>query len=269
MGSRTTEPRTLSPWRPLAWGIGLLLACRALQVVLAAQPLASLVAQLAVVEWAATHIGIGESAGAKPAPGDVLARRALVGLSTGLAATVLVLGTLWLSRSAMFERMLAIEPSVLGLGFVTAALQAWRDEMLIHGVPLLALRSAGRSPVEMVLACGLTSAGAAFGRGDVSAEAVVVAAELGIVFGTLWTWEWAGPGRAEPSRVAAPAAHAMLLWSIQTLVSGGLVQTRLAADSWAGGDTGILGGKAAVVALAPLCVLGLAGTVRAARDTRS
>ena len=103
-----------------------------------------------------------------------------------------------------------------------------------------------------MLACGITSAGAALGLPDASPRTVFVALLLGIVFGALWLLD---RGAWRPW-----AAHTAARWTASTLLTGGLVNGRLADDAWAGGA--VFGGTAAAVALAPAAVLALVWTVQ-------
>ena len=144
---------------------------------------------------------------------------------------------------------------MLAIGFATAAIHAWRDELLLHGIPLRAIgEGPGISDVVKVIACGVTSAGAALGRGDASARSIFVAALFGMVLGALWVRD---RGAWQPW-----AAHTAFRFATGTLLAGGVVQVRLIDNAWSGGSAGILAGTAAGVALAPLAILALVLTVR-------
>jgi len=236
-----------------AWGIVLALGCRAIEIFLEAQSLAGAVGQAVLVEWGASRLGIGWSDPAVPTTSGAIARRAAMGAVVGLVAAAFVFVTLLGTRGVAVERVEHVELSILGIGLVTAALHAWRDELLLHGI---ALRTIGTSvsPLAGVVACGVTSAGAAAGRGDATPRSVFVAALLGIVFGALWVSD---RGAWRPW-----AAHTAFRWASATLLSGGIVHSRLADDAWAGGNAGSLGGTAAVVALMPLAMSMLLWTAR-------
>jgi hypothetical protein len=105
-----------------------------------------------------------------------------------------------------------------------------------------------------MVACGVTSAGAALGRADATARSVFSAALLGVIFGALWVRD---RGAWQPW-----AAHAGFRFATATLLSGGVVHSRLAENDWAGGVVGMLGGTAAAVALAPLAAAALVWTGR-------
>jgi hypothetical protein len=142
---------------------------------------------------------------------------------------------------------------------VTAGFYAMRDELLLHGLVVRALVTV-ESPILKVLACGLTSAAAAYGElGVVAPLPIAVQGLLGIVFGALWVRD----------RGAWPAwgAHTAWLFATSFLMQGGIFEARVFAGTWGGGDYGPLGGTAAVVALLPLAAGALAGSARARRPT--
>ncbi len=242
-----------------AWGIALALGCRAIDIFLESQSLAGAVGQAVLVEWGAARVGVGWSDPKARTTTGTIAKRALIGAAIGLSAAALLFATLAATRGVRFDRVENVELSILGIGLVTASLHAWRDELLLHGI---ALRALGTSvmPLARIVACGVTSAGAALGRSDATPRSVFVAALLGILFGTLWVND---RGAWKPW-----AAHASFRWAIGTLLSGGVVHSRLADDAWAGGTDGWLGGTAAAVALTPLAMTALLWSARSARSAR-
>jgi hypothetical protein len=232
------------------WGLVLFAGCRAMQILLEAQSMAGSVGQAVLVEWGSARLGVAwnpPSAPGAPLTGGQIARRAGFGAAVGFGAAAVLCGVLVASRSASFENDGDVHLSILGIGFISAAVAAWRDELLLHGITLRALDGRPRvGSLARVLACGATSTGLALGRSDASAQSVVVAALLGVVFGSLWLRD---RGAWQPW-----AAHTALRFATGTLFAGGLFQTRLAASAWSGGNAGMLGGTAAVVTLAPLAV---------------
>lgn len=230
------------------WGIVLFAGCRAFDVLLEAQSLAAAVAQVVLVEWGASRLGVVWTDPASPPRTSALAKRVAQGAAVGFAVAALVIGTLVASRALTLEPVARAEIAVLAIGLFTAALHAWRDELLVHGIPLRALSgTATASPLSRTLACGVTSAGMALGRPDADPRTVFAAALVGVVFGVLWL--------QDRGALVPVSAHAAFRWASGALVSGGIVHGRLAADAWAGGNAGILGGTAAVVALAPAGIL--------------
>ncbi len=236
-----------------AWGIALAAGCRAIEIFLEAQSLAAAVGQAVLVEWGSSRLGVGWSDPAVKTTSGAIARRAAVGAAAGLGAALLAFIVLLATGGVAVEAVAKVELSILGVGLLTAALHAWRDELLLHGIAIRALGTSV-SPLGRVLACGVTSAGAALGRSDASPRTVFVAALLGLVFGALWV--------QDRGAWKAWAAHAGFRWAIGTLLSGGVVHSRLADDAWAGGTAGWLGGTAAVVALTPLGVTALLWAAR-------
>jgi hypothetical protein len=252
------------PERPrtdvVLWGLAIFAGCRAIQIFLEAQAMASAVGQAVLVEWGSSRLGVTWTARPSELDGAVtagrIARRAATGAAVGLGLAGAVVGVLAVSGGAILSGVSQVEASVLVLGLLTAGLIAWRDELLLHGITLRALDATGAGSVVRVLACGATSAGAALGRSDATARTVVVAALLGVVFGALWSRD---RGAWQPW-----AANTTLRFVTGTLVAGGIAQSRLADNAWAGSSAGMLGGTAAVVAVAPLALLALAWVLRTA-----
>jgi hypothetical protein len=226
---------------------------RVLEILLQAQSMAAAIGQVVLVEWGSAQLGIRWSTPQTQVTALRIVRRAAFGAVMGLGATALVFATLLATRSVRVERVDHVEASVLVIGFATAALYAWRDELLLHGVPLRALEDTSVSALGRTLACGVASAGAALGRSDATGQSVFVAFLLGNVFGALWV--------RDRGAWQAWAAHTMLRWSSTTLLSGGVVYSRLADNAWAG-TGGLFGGTAAVTALAPVGMMALAWAVR-------
>ncbi len=242
----------------VAWGLAMWAGCRAIEIFLEAQSMAGAVGQAVLVEWGSSRLGVSWSSqpatGEPPVTAARIARRALFGAAAGLAAAASLFFVLYTSRGLTVEPVSGFEPSILVVGLLTAAVVAWRDELLFHGVTLRALDKLEIGPLGKVLACGITSAGAALGRPDATARMVFAAALLGVVFGTLWVRD---RGAWQPW-----AANTAFSFATGTLLSGGIVQARLADDAWAGGSAGMLGGTAATIALVPLAFLALTWTVR-------
>lgn len=243
------------------YGLVLFLACRLLDIFLEAQATASAVGQAVLVEWASSRLGVVWTDSKTEQPKAVVARRIGIGMGVGLGAAIAIIVVLLGSHGASFESVAAIPLSMIVIGFITAGLHAWRDELLQHGVMLRALGfwdpgdASGRPhDIFRVVACGVTSAGAALGRSDASARTVMVAALLGMLFGSLWVRDrgaWMPWG-----------AHTAFRFTTDTLIAGGIAQIRLTAGGWSGGDSGLFSGTAAVVALLPVAVLGVVAIVR-------
>lgn len=242
------------------WGLLMFVACRLIEIFLEAQSMAGAVGQAVLVEWGSSRLGVHWS---RPGAGEVttssLIKRAGMGFAIGLGTAGVLFAVLIVSSGAEAKSVKSIELSVMAIGLATAAIIAWRDELLFHGIVLRALegKSGARdsvNPLVKVLSCGATSAGAAIGRPDATAKTIMAAALLGVVFGALWLRD---RGAWQPW-----AANTGFRYATSTLVSGGIIHHRLANNAWAGGDMGMLGGTASTVALAPLAILALVVTLR-------
>jgi hypothetical protein len=246
-----------SAWRIAAWGIALYAAGRIAALLLQSMSLPAAVAQAVIAEWGVGRLGVAWSDPTQPLPSTgSIARRAGMGALVGVVAAAIVVGFLATTRAVILERS---DPalSMILVGLVTAGLYAMRDELLLHGLVVRALVTV-ESPILKVLACGLTSAAAAYGDiGPSAPSAIAAQGLLGIVFGALWVRD----------RGAWPAwgAHTAWLFTTSALMQGGIFEARVASSTWGGADAGPLGGMAAVIALAPLAAGALAGTARSRR----
>ncbi len=168
----------------------------------------------------------------------------------GLTAAVIVLGFALATRAAsLAPNTPSLVPILLGLivpGFV-----AMRDELLFRGLVLRVLPNGTPAPLAL-FACGLSSAAAAVGTGDVSVPLILTAALGGIALGALW--------RHDRGAWLAWGAHTSWLWASQSLASGGLIDLRAARTLWGGGDRGLGNGWCAVVATALVAVCTVAYT---------
>jgi hypothetical protein len=241
------------------WGLVLFGACRFLDILLEAQATASAVGQAVLVEWATSRLGVAWTDPKSDKP--ELPRRAASGIAVGLGAAIALFAVLVMSGGAAIEPVANVSVPVVVIGLLTAGLHAWRDELLHHGVVLRALGlfdedDASGKPHDIlrVVACGVTSAGVALGRSDASARSVVIAALLGIVMGALWV--------RDRGAWMAWGAHTAFRFTIDTLLAGGIVQLRLSAGGWSGGDAGVFAGTAAIAALAPVAIVSIAAIMR-------
>lgn len=236
--------------RTAAWGLAIYAATRVIAIVLASASMASSVAQAIAAEWGAGRVGVTWSdAHAPPPSSGQMARRAAIGAAAGAIAAALLLSFAWATRAALVETAQGPLPwSLLVVGLITAALNAMRDELVLHGVTLRALASVS-SPVARSLACGVTSAAAALGEPTATVPMAVASLLFGTALGSLWVRDrgaWMPWG-----------AHTAWLFVVGTVFGGGYADTRVASSSWGGANAGILGGTAAVVALAPIAIVAL------------
>jgi hypothetical protein len=255
--------RAASPVHVVAWGLLLFAGCRAIEIILAAQSMAASVGQAVLVEWAGSRMGIVWSDPTESPTAMRIARRIAFGAAIGLAASGVLVAILLASNAAQVTSVPSFEASVLAIGFITAALTAWRDELLHHGVVLrfCALQATSVSPIGKILACGATSAGAELARTDATFRTTFVAGALGVVFGALWVRD---RGAWQPW-----AAHLAFRYATGTLAAGGVLQMKLLDNSWAGGTGGMLGGTAAAIAFAPLAIAAIVWTGRASLQQKS
>lgn len=246
-----------SAWRVAAWGLAIYTATRIGGVIMENASMLSAVGQAVIAEWGVGRLGVAWSDPTAPMPSTgAIARRAGLGAGVGVVAAVVVVGFLATTRAVVLDRTTpAISAVVVAL--VSAGLYAMRDELILHGLVLRALVSV-EAPLAKVLACGATSAAAAYGElGGGAPAAIAVQGLLGIVFGALWVRD----------RGAWPAwgAHVAWLFTTSALMQGGIFEAHVAATRWGGAELGPLGGQAAVIALLPLAVGALAGTARTSR----
>lgn len=244
-----------SAWRIALGGIGIYGATRIVALLLETASMPAAVAQAVIAEWGVGRLGVVWSDPAQPMPttGNI-ARRAGIGMAVGAVAAALVVGFLASTRAVILDRS-SPAISMVVVALVTAGFYAMRDELLLHGVVLRALVTVD-APVLKVLACGLTSAAAAYGElgGAGSPRAIVVQGLLGMIFGALWV--------RDRGAWAAWGAHTAWLFTTSALMQGGLFESHVAGTPWGGGDAGPLGGFAAIMALLPLAAGALVGAAR-------
>jgi hypothetical protein len=226
------------------WGLLLFAGCRFIEVILEAQSMAVSVGQAVLVEWGSARLGIIWTPAGTPATAGLIVKRASFGVAVGSALGLLVFGVVALTRAASISAVSNVAPSVLLIGLVTAALMAWRDELLLHGIVLRVLEPTSISVSGRIVACGVISAGATLGNADVSPQATAVSGLLGMVFGALWLRDG---GAWQPW-----AANTAFRFVTGTVLSGGVLQYRIAENAETAFE-----GTAAVVTLAVGAAAGL------------
>ena len=243
-----------SAWKIAGWGIAIYAATRLGSVIMENASLLSAVGQAVIAEWGVGRLGVAWSDPKAPVPeSGAIARRAALGVVVGVVAAVVVVGFLATTRAIILDRTSPLA-STVAVALVTAGLYAMRDELLLHGLVLRTMVTV-EAPLPKVLACGLTSAAAAYGElGVFAPSAIAVQGLLGIVFGALWVRD----------RGAWPAwgAHTAWLFATSALMQGGIFEAHVAANRWGGAELGPLGGEAALLALVPLAAGALVGTAR-------
>ena len=238
-----------------AWGLVIFIGTRAMELVLESQSMAAAVGQAVLSEWGASRLDVVWSDPARPSDSlpATIARRIAIGLAYGFAAA----GTLYIilraTNAIVTHPVREISISILAVGLATACLHAMRDELLLHGVTIRALRDLDR-PVLKALACGITSAGSALGEPNANVRSVIARALFGVALGALWVED---RGAWRPW-----AAHTAFVFATGPLLRGGVVDARIVTSTWTGGESGILGGIAAVVTLSPFAVAAIGRLLR-------
>lgn len=237
--------RSDSPVRLAAWGAGVFAVSRLAGALLSSTSMAGLVAQAVIAEWGLGRIGVTWSDPLAEVPGTkAIVKRALLGCALGLGGAAVVLGLAIVTKAALVARADA-PVAVMGIGLLAAGFSAMRDELLLRGLVLRVTEEITATAPRLV-ACGVTAACAATAEPGATAPSVAAAGLLGVIFGALWI--------RDRGAWLAWGAHTALTFAVSTLAQGGLLDARVARNAWGGGDTGLLGGFAAVAALAPLAL---------------
>ncbi len=261
LSSAESRAAASSAWKVAAWGLAIYAGTRLGGVIMENASLLSAVGQAIMAEWGVGRLGVAWSDPTAPVPETgAIAKRAGIGVLVGVVAAVVVVGFLATTRAVVLDRTSPL-PSTVAVALVTAGLYAMRDELLLHGLVLRALVTV-ESPLPKILACGVTSAAAAYGElGVFAPSAILVQGLLGIVFGALWVRD----------RGAWPAwgAHTAWLFATSALMQGGIFEAHVAGNRWGGAELGPLGGQAALIALLPLAAGALVGAARRALPRNS
>lgn len=251
--SEPTPNRARDPVRDattvLLWGLAFYAGSLLAGAWLVKSKLGASAVQAALAEWGAGRVGITwNDPEAPPPPWTDLARRFGRGAAFGLAAGALVVTFALLTRAAK----LAPGPPIvsqLALGLFASGLAAVRDELLLRGLVLRALGDSATATVGAV-ACAGAAAAAAFGAGHTAPAELGVAALGGAVFASLW--------HVDRGAWLAVGAHATWSFATGSVIRGGLIDVRPMTGLWGGGDAGIEGSLATLVALAPVAAFAIA-----------
>jgi hypothetical protein len=240
--SDPTAPATLADaTKVAAWGLVFYGGAQLAAAVFAGNATAAAAVQAVLAEWGAGRMAIAWSDPLAALPTwRGIARRAGKGAAWGAgAAGVLVAGALATRMAALAAGPPAI--GSLAVGLLLAALGAVRDELLLRGVVLRTTR--GLLPAwAALLACGAVAAAARFGTQGGLAAAVLAEGLRGVALGGLWLRD-----RGAWMAVAASAAWT---WTLGSIVHGGLLDVRFAADPDASLPGLVVLGAAAAGALA-------------------
>ncbi len=245
--------------RLAAWGLAVYAATLIAAALMTRNAVGAVACQAALAEWGSGRLLVTWSDPHAPMPsGTAIAKRALKGAGIAL---VLLAAVVALALAAKGVRLVASPPKLtsLAVGLLAPVCLAVRDELLLHGLVLRLLDRVAPPPVAIV-ACGLSSAAAAFGVVGATPFGIAAAGLGGIVLGFAWV--------RDRGAWLAWGAHAAWLWATTSLVRGGLVDLRAMGSAngtspWGGGDAGVEASLAAIVVLG---VAAVAAVVVAARD---
>jgi hypothetical protein len=241
----TAAPTVREAKRVVGWGLAFWGGAQLAAAVFANNATALVAVQAALAEWGAGRVGVAWSNPLAPMPsGRALAKRAGLGAAMGSGAVAVLVVVALATRAATME---PASPRVgsLAIGLVVSTLAAVRDELFLRGMVLRATR--GLLPAWAALAaCGAAAAAGRFGAEGVLGLSLLVEALRGVALGSLWIRD-----RGAWMAVGAGAAWT---WTLQSVVGGGLLDVRFAAQSDAG--------PAALAAVAVAAVLAVVWAAR-------
>jgi hypothetical protein len=240
------------------WGLLIYAGAALVGAKLSSRSVGALAVQMVLAEWGAGRLGVSWSDPAQDIPtAAAIARRAGRGALLGLVAATSVIA-LALGTHALSAHANSPVPSELGIALFTACLVAARDELLLRGIPMRALRNAC-PPLVILLVCGAAAATAEYGvlsvAGTVHPAQLAIAGLLGIVFASLWAVDRGG--------WLAFGAHAMWAFATGGVIRGGILDLRASMGPWGGGDAGLSGSLVMAVALVPVAGLAMGWSRRA------
>jgi len=244
----------------IAWGLLLYAGVLLVGAKLQSKAFGSLALQMVIAEWGAGRLAVAWSdPTVDPPTASAIARRAGRGATLGLVAA---LGVVVFSvvTHGLVAHPNAPEPGQLVMGFVTAAIVAARDELLLRGIVIRAFRKACPTLALLVVCAGAGAAaeyGALAGSGDASWPRLLIAGLLAVVFTSLWLVDRGG--------FLPLGAHAAWITATGAVIRGGLFDLRPAMNAWGGGDVGVTGSVAVAVALVPITALAAGWALRAER----
>jgi hypothetical protein len=223
----------------------------AVSAFLATNAILSGAVQALLAEWGAGRAGVEWTDPAMRERPDI-ARRAGLGAALGLGTGALAIGFALVTRAATIER----GPPALGqalVGLVVGAIGAVRDELLLRGFVLTALRG-WVSPAASIAICAVAGAAASFGEGNASPGELLVAALASAAFAALWI--------RDRGAWLAVGAHAGFVFATGTLARGALLDVRSALGPWGGGDAGLPGSLAVAVVVGVSAAFAIAWAIR-------
>jgi len=244
--------------RVVFWGLVLYGGAALVGAKLSSRSVGALAVQMVLAEWGAGRLGVSWSDPAKDIPtAGAIARRIGRGALLGLGVAVFIV-LVALATRGLVAHSNSPSPSELGIALFMACLIAARDELLLRGIPLRALRHAC-PPVLLVLVAGGAAAAAQYGVLSVSGAAqpveLAVSALLGVVFASLWLVDRGG--------WLAFGAHATWVFATGAVIRGGILDLRPTLGAWGGGDSGLSGSLVLAIGLIPVALVAMTWSRRA------
>jgi hypothetical protein len=216
---------------------------------------AAVAVQAAIAEWGAGMTGIARSDPLRPAPSRrAILRRVAYGLALGLGVSGIIVGAAIATRAATVAQG---SPSIgmLAIGLLVGGLAAVRDELLLRGFVLRAMRGLIGTSLAIAV-CGGAAAAARLGLDGAVTSAVLVEALRGVALGVIWVHDrgaW-----------MAVAANAGWTWALGPLTHGAVFDLRFRQEPDA---SPIAIAVLAVVATAAFVWLGRGTVDRAGRES--
>ena len=235
--------------RIVTWALFFYGGAQLLGSLLARASLGAVAVQAALAEWGAGRLAIAWSDPVAPAPTwRTMARRAGAGAALGFAAGAFVVVFVLVTRAATLAKTAPLLGQ-LAIGLLMAALTAMRDELLLRGFVLRAL-SGWPSWWGALLVCGLGGAAAQLGIEGSTAVEIALAGVTAVAFAAIW--------QRDRGAWMAVGAHTAWLFTAGTVIRGGLLDVRFAPTVWGGGDEGLRGSVAGLIATAIAVVAAVA-----------
>jgi len=206
---------------------------------------ASAIVQAVIAEWAAGRIGIHWTAPSPTRAAAAIPARVGLGAAVGFGGALLAVVIALLTKGATFHGA-RVSLLTLFISLISAMCFAVKTELLVHGVVVRLMRGV-RNPIPTLLAGGLASTAAIFFGSGATSFDWAIAFAWGVVCTSMWVvfegaWE-------------AWGAHTSFLFASTCIFGGGMFDIRAQATSWGGGERGLFGGGAALVAVSLLAAL--------------
>ena len=225
--------------KTVAWGLVFWSAVQLAETVFGRNAFGMVAVQATLAEWGAGRMSVAWSDPLAPMPSWAAVRRrvgrGLLFGSTAAAAVVLVA----LATHGATATGVSPQFGLLVMGLLVSTLASVRDELLLRGVVLRAMRGV-LPPWAALLVCGAAAAAAYFGVERAVGLGLAVEGLRGIALGALWMKD-----RGAWMACAANGAWAFVL---DAVVRGGLIDARFADSPTEGVPALVVAALAAVAA---------------------